>query len=194
MNLHCTPSTDIELLRGRQQVFQSLRWPGSFYRQVSRRVIIRLLKSKKTIACSPHCSSKYSLISWHSGPADLCSSCRSPGALPRVPALRGRLHGDGRVIVRHSPCTPWRLRRLGSSFRTPPRPPAPGRSRSARFPQTPYCSCSHVGPTGCSLSTPPYPVGPFSAIRLSLPAERGIRRNAKAMCYVSWLTATSLAE
>lgn len=66
----------------------------------------------------------------------LCSACRSPGAPPRNPALRGRLCGGhscaegGKVIVPHSPCDP--CSRGSVVLHSSPEPPPARRGRSPR--------------------------------------------------------------
>jgi len=58
-----------------------------------------------------------------------------PGAISRNKARAAPLDTPGRVVVRHSPCTPLACPdSLGLSFRTPPKPPAPRKDVPHIFP------------------------------------------------------------
>lgn len=85
------------------------------------------------------CRGKYSISRPRTGNLRfLCSVCRSPGALPRDPALPREASAGS-----------------GSSFRTPPEPPAPRGGDFALLPRTPSIECSPHGPEGEHSPCPP---------------------------------------
>ncbi len=81
-----------------------------------------------------------------------------PGAFSRTRGRAAPLDTRGRVVVRHSPCTPWRLP-TGSGHRSalpqdPLLPEGPLRARLRTFP-APGPNVPHLCPTPSPLGLPP---------------------------------------